>query len=706
MGIRSRYPLTYRYWQRESHPVRVLVRAVAVLATLFALGAGWLIYHDLTLALPSVEQLARYMTPSTTRVHANDGKLIGEFYLEKRYPLSLDRIPPMVQQAFLAAEDADFYLHPGVNPLGMARAFLTNWRAGRKLQGGSTITQQVVKYLLLTPEKSYRRKIQEIILSLRLERHLSKREIFELYLNQIYLGSGAYGIEAAAREYFGKSVVDLSLAETAMIAGLSPAPSRYSPFKNWRQAKARQRYVLERMMDERYISYDELLEAWQAQPSLATPATRQEIRSAAPYYVEYVRQLLQQRYGGQAMQQLGFEVHTAVDLQLQDAAEKAVSAGIDALCERQRCGRDGIPRPEGALIAIELPSGHVKALVGGADFQHSQFNRATQAKRQPGSAFKPLIYAAALEGIPRLTLASVLDDAPVSFQDHGRTWSPQNYERRYFGPTRLREALTFSRNVVTVKLAAQLGLGSLASYLTKFGLHGRMARHLSVALGSSEVTLEELTRAYGVLASGGHYFEPLYITKIVDSFGHMIHDFMPSEPPPLGSPPSALSPEHAYLMTSMMQDVIERGTGKAAHALGRPAAGKTGTSNDFHDAWFIGYTPELLVGVWVGYDEKRSLGEKETGGRAAAPIWLAFMRQALGDTPVRDFELPKGIVFAPIDPRTGKRAQPGSSSFLLECFQRGTEPQRDTELAPVSPQEQSETAASANAAARAAAEGF
>lgn len=710
MSIRSRYPLTYRYWQRESHPLRVLMRALALLAVLFMIGAGWLIYHDLTLALPSVEQLSRYMTPSSTRVYAYDPNApqpsdqkntkkspIGEFYLEKRYPLAFDRIPLQVQHAFLAAEDAEFYFHPGVNPLGMARAFLTNWRAGRKLQGGSTITQQVVKSLLLTSEKSYRRKIQEIILSLRLERYLSKREIFELYLNQIYLGSGAYGIAAAAREYFAKSVDELSLAETAMIAGLTPAPSRYSPMKNWQRAKARQRYVLERMVDEGYISSDEQMAAWQAETPLATPAARQETISAAPYFVEHVRQFLQQRYGGQTMQQLGFEVHTTVDLQLQDAAERAVRAGIDALCERQQCGRNGVPRPEGALLAIEIPSGHVKALVGGEDFQRSQFNRATQAKRQPGSAFKPFIYAAALEGIRGLTLASIINDAPVSFQDNGRVWSPQNYERRYFGPTRVREALTFSRNVVTVKLAAQLGLGPLASYLTRFGLHSRMARHLSVALGSAEVTLEELTRAYGVFVSGGFYFEPLYITKITDNFGNVLYEFTRTDN-------KALSSAHAYLMTSMMQDVIARGTGKAASVLGRPAAGKTGTSNDFRDAWFIGYTPELLVGVWVGYDEKRPLGEKETGGRAAAPIWLAFMRQALGDAPVHDFELPKEIVLAPIDPRTGERALPGSSSFILERFRPGTGPNQRTDATALSSGEPAATPS--DAAAQAEAEGF
>jgi penicillin-binding protein 1A len=673
--MRSRYPLTYRYWQREGRPFRLLARMLGILAMAVIVGTAWLMYQDLTVALPSVEQLARYTTPAVTRVYADDGSLIGEFYLEKRYPLPLDRIPPMVRQAFLAAEDANFYYHPGVDLFGMVRAFGSNWNAGRKLQGGSTITQQVVKYLLLTPEKSYRRKMQEAILSLRLERQLNKGEIFELYLNQIYLGSGAYGIEAAARAYFNKSVEGLSLAEAAMLAGLPPAPSRYSPFKNWEQAKVRQRYVLERMIDEHYISYAQAMEAWQMPVTLSPTQSEEEISSPAPYYVEHLHHLLQERYGGKATHQLGFEVRSTVNLALQQAAEQALRHGIDAICERQKCGRDGAPRPEGALIAMDLTTGQVKAMVGGTDFHRSQFNRATQAKRQPGSVFKPFVYAAALEH--GYTPASIVVDSPISFWDHRHVWKPQNYEQRYFGPTRLRDALTFSRNVVTVKIASRLGLKYLTSYIPKFGIRSRLSRNLSLALGTSEVTLEELTRAYSVFATGGQLVEPRYMTTITDNFGQPIHEF-----PYTGKP--VMAPENAYLLTSMLKSVVERGTGKSVRVLGRPVAGKTGTSNDFQDAWFIGYTPDMLVGVWVGYDEKQSLGDKETGGRVAAPIWLEFMQKALGDAPVHDFELPEGVVFVHINPRTGLRALPGSPSSLLECFRRGTEPQTLTEIAAAS----------------------
>jgi penicillin-binding protein 1A len=670
------HPPTPRSWQREGHPLHLLIRVSGSAILVFFVGVAWLLYRDLTVTLPSVDQLTHYMTPAVTRVYADDGAVIGEFYLEKRYPISLERVPPMVQQAFLAAEDANFYYHPGVDFLGMLRAFLSNWNAGRKLQGGSTITQQVVKYLLLTPEKSYRRKLQEVILALRLERQLRKKEIFELYLNQIYLGSGAYGVEAAAREYFGKSANEISLAEAAMIAGLPPSPSRYSPLKNWEQAKVRQRYVLERMMDEHYISYAQAMEAWQTP---ITPLVRQpeaQLSSPAPFYVEHVHQLLQKQYGGNATHQLGFAVHTPLNLTLQQAAEQALRHGIDALCERQKCGHNGEPRPEGALVAIDLTSGYVKAMVGGYDFQHSQFNRVTQAKRQPGSVFKPFIYAAALEH--GFTPASVVVDAPVSFGDHHRVWTPQNYEQRYFGPTRLREALTFSRNVVTVKIAAQLGVKYLTSYIPKFGFRSRLSRNLSLALGTSEVTLAELVRGYGVFATGGNLFEPLFMTQISDNADQPLREFTAVRKP-------VLAPENAYLITSMLESVVERGTGRAAHALGRPTAGKTGTSNDFQDAWFIGYTPEMLVGVWVGYDEKRPLGDKETGGHVAAPIWLEFMQKALGDTPVRDFPLPAGVVFTYINPRTGFHAVPGGPS-LLECFRRGTEPQAVTEVATAAPE--------------------
>jgi len=674
MASKTRYPLTYRYRKREGHPFRLLFRIFGVLAVLTTAGVTWVFYRDLTIELPSVERLAHYVAPATTRIYADDGTLIGEFYLEKRYPLPLSRIPPVVQQAFLAAEDAEFYRHWGMNPAALVRAFLFNWNAGRPVQGGSTITQQVVKYLLLTREKSYRRKIQEIILALRLERHLNKTDILTLYLNQIYLGSGAYGVEAAAREYFSKQAGELSLAEATLLAGLPPAPSRYSPLKNLEQAKIRQRYVLERMVDERYISYAQAMAAWQTQLNFSPPLPSSYF-SLAPYFVEHVRQFLAKRYGGPATYQLGLQIHTSVNLELQRAAEQALRSGIDALCEREHCGQSDMPRPEGALIAIDLTSGQVKAMVGGYDFRHSQFNRATQAKRQPGSAFKPLVYAAALD--KGYTPASVVVDAPISFRDNGRWWTPHNYENRYFGPTRLREALTFSRNVVTVKVASKIGTKYLTSYIPQLGIRSRLVRNLSLALGTSEVTLLELARAYGVFATGGSLFDPLFITKITDGQGVELDAFTFKRN-------QVIPPETAYLITSMLKSAVERGTGKSARVLGRPVAGKTGTSNDFQDTWFLGYTPEMLTGVWVGFDEKRSLGDKETGGRVAAPIWVEFMEKALGDRPVADFALPEGISFVNINPRTGLRAVPGGAA-ILESFRRGTEPQAVTVVAVAPP---------------------
>lgn len=674
MASKARYPLTHRFRKREGHPFRLLVRIVGILTILSIGGGAWVFYRDLTMELPSVERLAHYVTPAATRIYADDGTLIGELYLEKRYPLPLSRIPLVVQQAFLAAEDADFYTHWGVDPFAVVRAFVSNWTAGHTVQGASTITQQVVKYLLLTREKNYRRKVQEIILAFRLERHLSKADILTLYLNQIYLGSGAYGVEAAAREYFGKRAEELSLAEAAMLAGLPPAPSRYSPLKNWEQAKVRQRYVLERMIDERFASYAQGMEAWQEQVTLAPPPPVAYF-SLAPYYVEHIRRFLEKRYGGTATYQLGLQVYTTVNLQLQRTAEQALRNGIDALCQREHCAQDETPRPEGALIAIDLASGQVKAMVGGYDFRSNQFNRVTQAKRQPGSAFKPLVYAAALD--KGYTPASVVVDAPISFRDNGRWWTPENYEKRHYGPTRLREALTFSRNVVTVKVASKIGTKYLTSYIPQLGIRSRLARNLSLALGTSEVTLLELARAYGVFASGGALFEPLFITKITDGQGGVLEEFTIQRE-------QVISPETAYQITSILESAVERGTGKSARALGRPVAGKTGTSNDFQDTWFMGYTPEMLTGVWVGFDEKRSLGDKETGGRVAAPIWVDFMKAAMGDRPVSDFALPEGISFVQINPKTGKRAVPGGSA-ILECFRRGTEPQEVTVVAQAPP---------------------
>jgi penicillin-binding protein 1A len=734
--------------------VRNLVLFLLLVVLLSGAVALGLVYWELTTNLPSVEKLSQYRPPIATQVLADDGTVVGEFYFEKRYLLPIQRIPALVRNAFIAAEDDTFYQHGGINPLSIVRALVNDVVAGGKVQGGSTITQQVVKSLLLTPQKSYERKLKEMLLATRLERQLSKDEILGLYLNHIYLGSGAYGVAAAAEEYFGKTVDELTLAEAALLAGLPQAPSRYSPFNHWPRAKARQRYVLERMAEVGVVTSAQAVAA--AREPLAL-ASRKGSYIAAPYYVEHVRRLLEQKYGETALYALGLRVQTGLNLRMQAAAEAALREGLNNLAAREHYNgavrhltpvekdrflydqrdamaghalergqtyealvtgsahgatrvqvgpfhgslqaaaprdgtraetyrpgdvvrvrlaqstgndstyefvRDHEPPVQGAFVALEPGSGAVKVLIGGYDFDSSQFNRAVQGSRQPGSAFKPLIYAAALDR--NFTPASIIVDEPISFQDHNAVWMPHNYEEKYFGPTTLREALTFSRNVVTVKLATRVGVKPLVKYIRHLGIHSPLAPNLSLALGSSEVNLLDLAAAYGVFANQGQRAEPRFIIRVTDSQGSIMDENVPQTE-------QVISPETAYLITSMLQSVIDHGTGRKAKALGRPAAGKTGTTNDIDDAWFIGYTPQLLAGLWIGFDEKRSLGKGETGGQVAAPIWERFMERALENEPILDFPVPAGISFVLINPRTGQRLVPGSGG-MLECFRRGTEP--------------------------------
>jgi len=746
--------------------IRNLLLFVAVLLALSGAAVVGLVYWEISSNLPPVDKMAQYHPPVATQVLADDGTVIGEFYFEKRYLVPIDRIPTLVRNAFIAAEDDGFYRHGGVDPLSILRALINNVAAGGKVQGGSTITQQVVKSLFLTPKKSYERKLKEMVLAMRLERQFSKDEILYLYLNNIYLGSGAYGVAAAAQEYFGKNVEDLTLPEAALLAGLPQAPSRYSPFRHWPRAKARQRYVLDRMADVQFVTRAQATAA--AREPLAL-APRKGSFIAAPYYVEHVRRLLEEKYGETALYAMGLRVYTPVNLAMQRAAETALRDGLIELSVRQHYAapirhldppevetflhgqkaalegrgpernrtyeavvmnappangkpntktkgnpggvrlqvgplhgllqstpstngnhpdvfntgdvirvrlaetqgsdetyqfvRDQEPPVQGAMIALDPASGNVKAMVGGYDFDSSQFNRATQSARQPGSAFKPLIYAAAMDR--NFTPATIIVDEPISFQDNNSIWMPHNFENKFFGPTRLREALTFSRNVVTVKLATRVGVKYLVKYIKHLGISSPLAPNLSIALGSSEVTLAELASAYSVFANQGRRAEPRFITKITDSQGNVIDE-------PAAQVEEVIPPETAYLVTSMLQSVIQRGTGKRAAALERPAAGKTGTTNDLDDAWFIGFTPQLLAGVWVGFDEKRTLGKLETGGHVAAPIWLHFMEHALENEPILDFPVPEGVSFVLINPHTGQRALGGGG--FLECFKRGTEP--------------------------------
>jgi penicillin-binding protein 1A len=718
--------------------------------------AGFVLWREVTADLPPVDQLLRYRPPVATRIYDEDGTLIGEFFVERRYLVPLARIPPHVRLAFVAAEDAEFYRHRGVDPMSIARAFIANVLHHQVVQGGSTITQQVVKALLLSPERSYERKLKEILLALRLETKLSKDDILYLYLNQIYFGAGAYGVAAAAREFFDADVADLSLAQAALLAGLPQAPSRYDPQRNPEAARGRQRYVLDRMRAEGFVTPE------QYETALAEPVVVERRRPAnylaAPWYVEHVRRLLEERYGETAPYQLGLQVTTACDLEMQRAAEEALRAGLRDLDRRQgfrgpirhldprktaaflareagtkpapdgrargvveevrsqglvlrtawergilpaealvlgtrrvppsafkpgdviavrvsgeapggavRFALDQEPQVEGALVAVDPYTGQVKAMVGGYDFRRSQFNRAVQARRQPGSAFKPLVYAAAIDH--GFTPASIVLDAPIAFDNGPRgAWTPHNFEDRYYGPTPLRYALARSLNTVTVRLVDRIGLKTVVDYLPRFGLRGPLPRNLSIALGSAEVTPLELVRAYGVFATLGKRFDPLFVVRVTDMEGNPL-DFGNTRP----RFEPVMRPATAYVMTSMLRTVVERGTGRRAAELGRPVAGKTGTTNDTHDAWFIGFTPDLLAGVWVGFDSERSLGSRETGGHAAAPIWTEFMKKVMAGRPAVDFPVPDGVTFTQVDRPTGLRAVTGSDAEL-EVFVRGTEP--------------------------------
>jgi penicillin-binding protein 1A len=722
---------------------------------------GVAVWRELTQDLPSVTELLDYRPPTATRVYAADGTAVGEFYVERRYLMPIALMPVHVRQAFLAAEDADFYQHAGIDPAGITRALLANLRRGEIVQGASTITQQVVKHLLLSPERTFERKAKEMLLALEIESKLSKDEIFYLYLNHIYFGSGTYGISAAARSFFAVDPSALSLAQSALLAGLPQAPSRYDPRRRPQESQRRQRHVLDRMLAAGFITADEHAAAHN-EPMTLAPRQRPTY-DVAPWYVDHVRSLLEDEYGPE-FATLGLEVHTALDLPLQDAAEATLheglgtierrlgvrntvrhlpADGVEAYLHRQRASRaregpqhavvtavrardilirtpweagmvarddrratgafrrgdvvyvnpvsrgddgvmrfalDAAPQLEGALVAIDIESGEVKALVGGVDFRRSQWNRAVQARRQPGSAFKPFIYAAAIDR--GYTPVSIVQDAPISLPDGRRgSWSPQNFENRYIGPVPLRTALVNSLNSVSVRLALDVGIDRLRDHLRIFGFPTEFPRHLSLALGTHEVTLLDLTRAYGVFATSGRRFDPVFVTAMTDP-NRQARDFPGSRP----RFEPVMNPATAYLVTDMMRSVVETGTARRARKLDRPCAGKTGTTNESRDAWFIGFTPELLVGVWVGFDDDRSLGSY-TGGRAAVPIWTAFMKRALADGPAREFTKPDDVMLVHVDTATGLLAVKGRAA-RLEPFIAGTEPKRSAP--PPEPEEEGE----------------
>ncbi len=747
--------------------------AVVLIIVLGILTGG---YFALIQGVPEIEEIKGYMPATATKVFADDDKLIGEFKVEKGVYASFDKIPENLLRAVISVEDNRFWHHKGVDYIAIIRALSKDIRAGKIKQGASTITQQLAKVVFLSPERTVIRKLKEATLASRIENNLTKEEIIELYLNKIYFGHGAYGVEMAARSYFGKSVSEINLSEAALLAGLIKAPSRYSPYSNLEKAKLRQNIVLIRMMEEGYITRKQVEEAY-VQP-LYLSSVRYETYTPN-YFLEYIRKYLEDKYGAEMAYKGGLKVYTTLNKRLQIAAVNSLKQGLKNLDKRQGfrgpldhkeinaeeelkkelsfkkvimkkgdlmtatvlkvspaeatvktrdiMGKlllsdarwankridargklikkyrksdlrnilkpgdiikvtvkdtsgtnpvfklDQEPLVQGAIVAIEPSTGYIRAIVGGYDFRKSEFNRAVHAKRQAGSGFKPVIYAAAMDH--DYTPASVIIDEPILYESkkYG-DWEPENYDEKYHGATRLREGLVRSRNIVTVKLLEEIGVGKTIQFARSLGIKGPFQHDLTLGLGSFSVSPLDLTSAYSTFAQGGVRMDSVAVKYITDSEGNVLESNMPEGK-------RVMSPQTAFLTTSMLEDVVKNGTGWRARAVGRAVAGKTGTTNDYRDAWFIGYTPELVAGVWVGFDDVRSLGAKETGSRAAAPVWVSFMKKALleispfdgGKIEKKPFPVPAGIVTALIDPLTGLLATNDTES-IVEFFKEGTVP--------------------------------
>lgn len=662
---RSRSASGRRRWFPSLGPrrwLRVFLIAVGIMSVL--LGAGVLTaivwaFAVLPRGMPSVTALETFQPLQGTKLYDDNDELITELHVERRIFVPLAHIPQSLRDAIIATEDKRFYYHWGIDPIGIARAILQNYRQGRIVEGGSTITQQLTKVLFLTPDKSLERKLREAILALELERRYTKDRILEMYLNQVYFGHGAYGVEAAARTYFGKSVSELSVRESALVAGLPRAPSSYSPFEHPEVAARRRDTVLRRLVEYGSLAEDDAKRLARSDLGLIPPERR---RNTGQYFLEYVQQALEAKYGADMVFKGGLHVYTTLNPTIQLMAEQAVRNGLKALEGRSSKGT-ATDHPEGALVSIEPQTGYVRAMVGGYDFFRSEFNRAVQARRQPGSAFKPLVYIAALEA--GLTAATRIEDAPVAYAvgPNGQAWKPENYDRRFRGPTTLQQAIEESVNVVTIKVQEQIGLRQTIDVARRFGITSPLQANLSLALGTSDLTLLELTSAYGALGNEGVLVPPTAIRYVTDPQGKLLEEHVPEGR-------AAISPAMAYVITHMLRGVVERGTGQAAKALGRPVAAKTGTTNDYSNAWFIGFTPRLATGVWVGYDRPRSLGKDETGSRVAVPIWMAFMGKALQGVPREDFPVPDDVALVPVDLDASNECV----RVVTMAFIRGTEP--------------------------------
>lgn len=743
-------------------------------------GIFYLLYHYGT-DLPDYRQLANYDPPVVTRLYADDGRLLTEYAKQKRVFVPITAIPQRVIHAFLSAEDQNFYRHPGLDFIGIARAMINNVqhiRAGKRPTGASTITQQVAKNFLLTNEVSLERKVKEAILAMRMEKTFSKDKILELYLNEIYLGGGSYGVAAAAMDYFNKSLDDLTIAEVAYLAALPKAPNNYNPNKNYDSAIARRNWVIDRMLEDGVIKPQEAQAA--KREKIIMQARDDETYVNAEYFAEEVRRELVTKYGENTAYQGGLTVRTTLDPELQEIATRALRNGLMAydtrrgwhgvvaqitnirqwqaglkaiqkpkgagnwqlaavvgiekthtvvglpdgklvriLAKNMEIARGGlrpgqvvlveperneknevtgnfvlrqIPIAQGAIVAIDPHTGRILAMTGGFSHDISVYNRATQAWRQPGSSFKPFVYLAALE--QGFTPDTLILDSPVSYNmGAGQgTWSPGNYKDDYLGPTTVRQALEKSRNVVTVRTADYIGADKVAEIARRFGIVDKMPNQLAMALGAGETTAARMAGAYAMLVNGGKKIMPTVIDRVQDRNGKTIyrHDTRPCgaclnnswtgnvETPVVTDNRVQLThPWHAYQMINMLQGVIERGTATSLKELGQPIAGKTGTTNDSRDTWFVGATTDLVVASYVGFDQPKTLGGRETGGSVALPIVKEFFKTALKDHPGKPFPVPPGISLVRVNPRTGERLGALDATGIWEAFIPGTEPDPD-----------------------------
>lgn len=575
-------------------------------------GLGGFFYSSLS-DLPAIKTLEQYQPVESSLLYSADGKLLAEFYIERRTFIPHYKIPEHVKKAFVAIEDIRFYEHPGVDVIGIIRALVHDIRTRSMAQGGSTITQQLAKMLFLKPERNIKRKLREMALSIQIEKSYTKDEILGLYLNQAYFGTRAYGIEAAAQTYFGKSVNELSIGDAALLAALPKAPSMYSPFKNPLKAKERRATVLRLMLEHNFINRPQYEKA-ENEPLPEAPNFRSY---EAPYFVEMLRQEMETKYSN--LYTAGYRAYTTIDYTMQKAAEEAVRNGVELIEKRVRKGI------QAALIAMDLRTGHVKAMVGGTDFWKNQYNRTTQALRQPGSAFKPFVYLSAIEN--GMAAEDLLLDSPISFKGArpGQLWTPKNYDGESHGVVTLRTAMAKSLNVATVRLADKLGVQTIIDTAQKLGIKSTLQPYLPIALGASDVTLMDMVSAYAVFATG-EYMKPIYYEKITSRDNITLEETKPETE-------VLLSEENTEEIRKLLRAVIEEGTAQRAKELKRPVYGKTGTTNDYTDAWFIGFDDRLVAGVWVGRDDHTPIGHKETGGMAALPIWLEFMKKALPQTP-------------------------------------------------------------------------